>query len=872
MSKSKVPLKSEYVCELTDLVWEQKELPVLPEGCSDTIATENKGDAALLRAEYSEAIRLYASLGTTVQRVRHKLAWCYFHHGQTDAALPLLHDAEKAPGTLVLALLGFVLEAVDQEKNQWTSSQTRERIAELTRIARKRPDPVPPIFILAERYINAPPERRACIVKAYQHYPKNPAFRQNYLYLATREQLISNHAMLDIAMPAARAETATVDDLWAALHVACHCGSGNDAGEVLALLKKRQTPSPGLLLVEGDLALQFGRAAEAFRTFAHVLQLVEGADEVDTGAFLAWSLRGLIHAAVLAHKNEQVTQYAVELAELYRDGQLPEKWQTLHDPGDGFLFEFTVPVKIGEDSVRAQPLTDLSTLREQLFAADLPDSIRGIYRAGFIARDWGSTYGSEDEPGQHDRTRAAVLTEVEKLVVETSHPCIGSIVGELLLEKKCFERAGYALAGYSLARKEVYQEAEGFASDRLADDATAEEIRLYAQGFLRCFQETLKAQPLRLALYGYAVVEGVLREHLLDEKLYPEFEALMQSIEQAAQQIETTCLDEHAWFDIGLAYHYMKRNDAAKAAYRRCLEMDPDFSSARKNLDMLLSPEDRKREICQRYIASLTKRPPPASLEEMSFADAVYLLTLYRACGGLEQDNTLRPFNDSEFPFSPTSELRQPLFGLLGCALVHISPMSPVSAFDVDLGKGTVSGVYMHKLFWELPAHSITLLKAVESAAITGKWPRAWHEQAPALAMDLARGECLEYLEHAAEERGFDVQQGDKPRLMFDNLLTTYSVAQCYGLIYRGARNASDYRQRKSITRAHATNLMISSIQRFADQARAEGWDISAFSRIKECPRSMLSYVLHDTFLRTGERSFITPVPELFADPAKDPG
>ena len=112
---------------------------------------------------------------------------------------------------------------------------------------------------------------------------------------------------------------------------------------------------------------------------------------------------------------------------------------------------------------------------------------------------------------------------------------------------------------------------------------------------------------------------------------------------------------------------------------------------------------------------------------------------------------------------------------------------------------------------------------------------------------------------------------GTKPRRMFDNLLATYSVAQCYGFIYREARNAADFRQRKTITRTHASNLMVSSIQRYANTARTEGWDIKPYSRIKECPRSMLSYVLHHTFLRTGERSFDTPIPQLFNDAAEAP-
>lgn len=864
MSKQKVPLKSELVSDLVDLIRPEYVLPVLPEGCAEVVSIEHQGDVALHREQFDVALDLYKSLTTTVQRVRYKMAWCHYRLGQSSTAIPLLHDAEKADGTFPVAQLCYALLDVDNRQHQFTTSENSVRIAALLRNAVNRPDPVAQIYLLAARYLYGD-ERETYMLAAYQRYPGIAKIRQNYLYLAARKHLIPEQSLLDIAMQAAVLNNATAADIWVALKIARQFDRSDETTGALRLLKMRAADSPKLLLVEADAALQFGRLQEALRLFAHVLEQAESLpSEEDRMCCIAWALRGMIHIAILSHDSDMLALYATQHAKRYIEGQYQEKWSGLYDEPKGFLEDMGVSIQVGDEVLEADPLTDLKMLEDQLLTNAIPDEIRGIYRIFFLVRDWNTLDWSEAESGDLERQKAAVLDNLDKAITETRHPSIELIVGTLELKRNRFEEAGYAIATYSLSRLQAFGEGELYNVDVLGDDVTEQELHAFTDGVCRCFRQNLNQNPQLLTLHGREVVHSVLRQRLLDGKHYLEFDALMQLIEQSAQEEESDSLDENAWFDIGLGHHFMKRKDAAIAAYQRCLNQDPDFQAAQQNLDLLLPSETKRQRIQMRYISGLVRRPPPASLGEMSFMDAVYLLALFRACGGLEQDSTLRPFADSEFPFAPVSELRQPLFDLLRCGLVHISPDSPPDAFTVDLSENAVTGVFMHKLVWELPAYSLNLLKAVESAAITGKWPKTWHEQAPALAMELALGECLEYLEHAADERGFEIPQGEKPRIMFENLLTTYSVAQCYALIYRGARNAADYSQRKYITKTHASNLMISSIQRYADTARAEGWDIKPYSRIKECPRTVLSYVLHDTFLRTGDRAFDTMIAKLF--------
>jgi hypothetical protein len=53
---------------------------------------------------------------------------------------------------------------------------------------------------------------------------------------------------------------------------------------------------------------------------------------------------------------------------------------------------------------------------------------------------------------------------------------------------------------------------------------------------------------------------------------------------------------------------------------------------------------------------------------------------------------------------------------------------------------------------------------------------------------------------------------------------------------------------------------MVGACQRWADTARAEGYEVKPFKRNFDLPRSMMSYVLFDVILKIGERGFTEPI------------
>jgi len=244
----------------------------------------------------------------------------------------------------------------------------------------------------------------------------------------------------------------------------------------------------------------------------------------------------------------------------------------------------------------------------------------------------------------------------------------------------------------------------------------------------------------------------------------------------------------------------------------------------------------------------------------------VSLLSLVRSCGyldGVESELVLNPLGSCGVPFAPNGTCGELFFSRIRDAgLVAVSRYSPTEAFSFVSGNGVACN--RGRLRWEIAARSpVELISRIEQCAMTGNWPGGWLEQVPEVVSALALAECKEYFEYAAEERGLPAPGEQSSLSMLRNLLEDFSVCQSYRIIDTGAKWAADFYVRKSCTRSHAANYMIGACQRWADRARAEGWVVGVYRRNFNLPRSMLSYVLHDLFLKTAEDGFNLPLKQV---------
>ncbi len=243
--------------------------------------------------------------------------------------------------------------------------------------------------------------------------------------------------------------------------------------------------------------------------------------------------------------------------------------------------------------------------------------------------------------------------------------------------------------------------------------------------------------------------------------------------------------------------------------------------------------------------------------QQLTAETAIALLSLIR-CNGWINETTIGPFKNATIPFVPMDfQFRLGLINnLLKDGLIAPSPASPPPAFQHS-SCGEVSwdadAVHWQLLFRDAP----TFISQLERLVASSDWPKGWRDGCFILWRQLAAAECMEFCAYSVAQRGLPMPGDTALSMLTDNLLQDFSVAQCYQLIWGSASDATDFRVRKGVNAKHAANYMIGVCQRRADRSRTEGWSVKGFKRNFQLPRSQLSHVLHDVFLKHGESGFI---------------
>ena len=261
-----------------------------------------------------------------------------------------------------------------------------------------------------------------------------------------------------------------------------------------------------------------------------------------------------------------------------------------------------------------------------------------------------------------------------------------------------------------------------------------------------------------------------------------------------------------------------------------------------------------------KYWKNLTGKHSSIRAEELSFRAAVSLVALVRCCE-LKKDGSFVHINNNTIPFAPKGNLGRVLLAeLMNSNLIAPIANSTSTAFNFE--NGEIVSFNLNALDWKIHGENETLLiSEIEDYGLSGNWPENWYGgEKEKLRMELALAECREFYEYCLSDRSLPYIEGAAIDNMLLNLLRDHSVAQCYGIIWSGAKSASDFKIRNKVSSQHAANYMSGACLRWADKARAEGWDLKSFKRNFNLPRSMLSYVLYDVMLKTGEKGFTEPV------------
>ncbi len=260
-------------------------------------------------------------------------------------------------------------------------------------------------------------------------------------------------------------------------------------------------------------------------------------------------------------------------------------------------------------------------------------------------------------------------------------------------------------------------------------------------------------------------------------------------------------------------------------------------------------------------------------VDALTLEHAVALLSVIRA-GATEDLAEISPAESWSSALTPTSELdNEVIKSLFEAGVLAISENSPVDAFeweDLDPAR-----FFRMKVSWYVTGEAGGgVLIAAAAAELEqrfrhGGWPAHWHDEVGPLWLKLALHECLRYLDFGLADHGLQKRIGDKTIAVITNALHDFAIGQVYNFIWRAVRDAAAYYMRGGVAKQQAANTVVRAIERSAEQAITNHWDVKVFHRDWRSPESVLAQTFSGVVTGLGE-SYWAAVPHKLPSPAPD--
>tara|TARA_R110001592_G_scaffold341396_1_gene630357 strand:- start:1083 stop:2255 length:1173 start_codon:yes stop_codon:yes gene_type:complete len=284
----------------------------------------------------------------------------------------------------------------------------------------------------------------------------------------------------------------------------------------------------------------------------------------------------------------------------------------------------------------------------------------------------------------------------------------------------------------------------------------------------------------------------------------------------------------------------------------------PNCAALKRNEHQII--EQTKRDLINLDFSGPYRDIPLA--EELTFTDAVYLLSLARH--SLSEDFfSAQPFSDQSPVFAPTHDFRNEIIKhLYAKGFISISNESDISAFDFSEDLTSIPAYYPTRVIWEFlpsmaPVNRGIYLNKLENLVRNGPWPKDWGKDVLLLWRQISKYECFEYYLHMLSQRGYDLDEiGPKTHKVFETMLERFAVSQVFNLSWQAIRDTTDYIVKENLPTYRAKNSFIGSIERKADKAIANGWEVRHSRRDFDCPQSVISSTFSDVVLELGYVAF----------------
>ncbi|WP_139143799.1 MULTISPECIES: hypothetical protein [unclassified Janthinobacterium] len=817
----------------------------LPSGQPERILLELVGDQALAGGKYAEALQSYKDAKGKSWRLRKKIGWCCYQLDMLSDCTRYLEDARRHRESKPLAILIDCIAA----GNIW--GEHDDELDDLVQMLLELPDKDPYFYELADRHLINTTQRLDKLRFGYETFPENAKLRRIYTRALWGDDL-SKDTLLALVSEAVQVPAAEPEDLWQGFEIFHSFGHHAQALELVGRIREISAPFSrrALAFVEADL---FNLSGFPDRAAAIYQQLLEDAPSENSCNDLALhAARGLLQLRVERGSNLEIETAARSFAScLCRHGVL----SIAHLPCP--LTPDHIMIEVGTMLMPYRPNGDLTGLQDRIFTSVTDKDVRALFKVLFANQD-----------GQDGQMPVDIARELKLSAGrESTLPFIQREVAWARMEAGDFEGAGRAFFRFNFAwALELPRGMMGLDDSTIFDEAPYNDedvVDQFADGMLK--EALLEGLAHNNGLHHISnILCNYLRAPLLEYKLHTRFYSMMEAIIEKHLVIGVEVMPG-IWFDYALAAHQTGKHKTAISSYNACLEQEPTHSDARMNLLLLVPPAERLRTIIDHDIAALVVSTPPGSVTDMTLEQAVYLIALHRSCATGEHQ-VLRPFGENECPFAPSPEMYQPLFALLRSGLIMVSPVTPTTAFTVIQSPPAVEGYHLENLFWELPDATVKRVREIEEVCSTNAWPETWKADAIKLAYELARHECLAYLQLCVSERHLQAPPTVKALLMIDSALAKFSVSQVFNFLWQGTAGASESQGTKRLSPAHVANAILRTAQQRLDSARMEHREVKGFKRPQEIMRSQLSYTLHDFFLGFGDRSYTQPLAALFTE------
>jgi len=291
-----------------------------------------------------------------------------------------------------------------------------------------------------------------------------------------------------------------------------------------------------------------------------------------------------------------------------------------------------------------------------------------------------------------------------------------------------------------------------------------------------------------------------------------------------------------------------------------------------ERMEAYLKEEERRREAEKEkkeiVLNALENNELSEMLErDLTQEDRLFISVVLRTA--LSEDmNVIEPLSKTERTIAPTSKLSNEIIqALIGRKVMIISLKSNLDAFEVTINENDEK-----RISYQIYEVKYELNIKPEDGNYSAMIKRLIYPESELFGEEfcydmwrkIALHESEEYLLYEMRKVGYNFNPGEKTYRVLEFLLDHFSTAQIYNIIYRAVANSTRRYQAREITKIHAQNSVITSIEGQGERAIAERWILKPYGRRSDLPQSIVSEVLFNSIMQISSLGFSETPTKIF--------